>query len=187
MINSKLLPPVCFSWNCEIPRRTRPPQKLVAEFVTEFCDRTPTSDWSPGLWPISLSSQVPPSWTPPPPRSACFIAIIIIVAIVIFLSRFTAYLSETHHFFPTVVSQLWASSGCCERQKFHYRTPLLPPWYCVQIYFVKLTQIEEFGGEILIHHEILRILFTSENILRISDISSVWNRGLFSSFPISSF
>lgn len=141
MINSKLLPPVCFSWNCEIPRRTRPPQKLVAEFVTEFCDRTPTSDWSPGLWPISLSSQVPPSWTPPPPRSACFIAIIIIVAIVIFLSRFTAYLSETHHFFPTVVSQLWGSSGCCERQKFHYRTPLLPPWYCVQIYFVKLLKL----------------------------------------------
>ena len=75
---------------------------------------------------------------------------------------------------------LWAA-------KISLSDPAPPPLVLRPDILCKVTQIEEFGGETLIHHEILRIFFTSENILRISDISSVWNLGLFSSFPISSF
>ena len=135
MINSKLLPPVCFSWICEIPRRHR--------------------NWSPNLWPIFVTGPRPVTGPPDCDQFPCQVkshplghrhrlaqhALSQSSSSLPSLSRFTAYLSETHHFFPTVVSQLWGSSGCCERQKFHYRTPLLLPWYCVQIYFVKLLKL----------------------------------------------
>ena len=164
VVISKLFPLVCFSWICEIPCRTKPPLKLVTEFVTEFCDRTQTSQ-SAGLWPISLSSQVPPSWTPPPSRSACFFTIIFLPALIIIICPQDlwplASSSHTPPFLPTVMSDC-EGGGRMEQRLFRAKIslsdaalPLEMPPLSQKIYFGKLLKLRNLAHEFFFSHLVI--------------------------------
>ena len=205
VVISKLFPLVCFSWICEIPCRTKPPLKLVTEFVTEFCDRTQTSQ-SAGLWPISLSSQVPPSWTPPPPRSACFFTIIFLPAFIIIIcpQDFWPLASSSHTppFLPTVMSDCegggrredGAAAVSSKNFIIGRRTSSGNAPTLAKDILWKVTKIEEFGAWILFltFGDIFAITYvwnpwndTFKNIL--ADNFVLMGFCLFSTFPISSF